>query len=99
MEILERHGLSDVINENWIYINDAEHNDEESSMSHFHDVRKVTDAYFFCAEEAKRTGEAKGIIYEVRDLIRRLKQSVSAEQKKLYDNISTCQEAEFVVDF
>lgn len=97
--ILKNHGIDDVLKESWIYRQGDNRMDNEASKRHYKTVTKVTDAYFDCADNCEQTGRAEGIIFDVRDLIEWLKQSVKIEQEKLYHDKSTCKDADLAVNF
>jgi hypothetical protein len=99
VDILERHGIADVLQEKWIYAGSDDRRDDEASKRHHQTITKVTDAYFDCADMVKATGRRGGIVFEVRNLIEELKESVRGEQEKLYGGISACQDAELAVNF
>jgi hypothetical protein len=99
--ILKKHGngLESVLKEKWIYKQNDDRKDDGASKSHHETVKKVTDAYFDCADKSDQTGVQEGIIFEVRALNDWLKESIKGVQEKLYHDKSTCKEADLAVNF
>lgn len=98
VQILQKYGLDEVLDGNWIFTDAEELKDDRENKKHHQTVTMVTDAYFECADNFSETGKSEGIIFELRELLDWLKQEIKGKQKELCNDKSTCKEAALVVN-
>lgn len=98
LAILKKYGLGNILDGSWIYLSADSRSDNNASDTHYHLVKRVTDAYFSCSDRYRETGAEDGIIFDVRRLFDWLRAEVKQRQEAIYLSGKPCTEVRILLE-